>query len=198
MTQKWKTNQTTSKIYKLYINGKLKRPGTHQYPYLGPKVAVVAEKLNPTVGRICFYCIFQTVMNLEKRTMEMRSEGLKMVGERYESAWNGRKMTKSNDPRWRLPPCSQDRSGRGWRRLAVKFHSDGRLVVLLLPGLRMYSGGGRNRLPRLKPGWPENGSKRPSWGFRVFWNFLSGFLGFSLGFWGWILTWHPKLGLYRA
>ena len=30
--------------------------------------------------------------------------------------------------------------------------------------------------------------------FRVF----RFFLGFSLGFWGWILTWHPKLGLYRA
>ena len=42
-----------SKIYKLYINGKLKRPGTQQYPYLGPKVAVVAEKLDPIVGQLC-------------------------------------------------------------------------------------------------------------------------------------------------
>ena len=43
-----------SKIYKLYINGKPKRPGTQQYPYLGPKVAVVAEKLDPTINQTCF------------------------------------------------------------------------------------------------------------------------------------------------
>ena len=51
MTQKWKTNQTTSKICKLYIKGKPKRQGTQQYPYLGPKVAVVAGKLDQTVGQ---------------------------------------------------------------------------------------------------------------------------------------------------
>ena len=159
MTQKWKTNQTTSKIYKLYINGKPKRPGTHQYPYLGPKVSVVAGKLDPTIGQICLRRIFQTVMNLEKMTTEMSSEGPKMVGERYGSAWNGRKMTKSSDPRWRLPPCSPSRSGRVRRRLAVKFHGNGRLVVALLPIQHVYSGGGRNRLPRLKPDRPENGSR---------------------------------------
>ena len=49
---------------------------------------MVAEKLDPTVSRICFCRIFQTVMNLEKRTTEMSSEGPKMVGERYGSAWN--------------------------------------------------------------------------------------------------------------
>ena len=174
MTRKWKTNQTKSKIYKLYINEKPKRPGTQQYPYLGPKVAVVAEKLDLIVGQICFRRIFQTVMNLEKRTMKMSSEGPKMVGERYGSAWNGRKMTKSDDPRWRLPPCSPARLRRVRRRLAMKFHGDGCLVVALLPGRCVYSGGGRNRVLRLKPDWPENGSKRPS----------SRFLGFSLGFWG--------------
>ena len=131
------------------------------------------------------------VMNLEKRTIEMSSEGPKMVGERYGSAWNGRKMKKSGYPRWRLPPCSPARSRRVRRRLALKFHDDGLLVVALLPGRSMYSSGGRNRLPRLKPDRPENGSKRPNSGF-------SGFQDFSLGFWGWILTWHPKLGLYRA
>ena len=149
MTQKWKNNQTTSKIHKPHINGKPKRPGTHQYPYLGPKVSVVAEKLVPTVGQICFCRIFETVMNLEKRTTEMSSEGPKMVGERYGSAWNGRKMTKSGDPRWRLPPCSPARSV-------------GRLVVALLPSRCVYSSGGRNRLPRLKSDRPKNGSKRPS------------------------------------
>ena len=44
---------------------------------------MVAEKLNPTVGRICFCRIFETVMNLEKRTTEMSSEGPKMVERRY-------------------------------------------------------------------------------------------------------------------
>ena len=176
MTRKWKTNQTTSKIYKLYIKGIPKRLGTHQYPYLGPKVAVVVEKLDPTVDQICFCRIFQTMINLGKRTTEMSSEGLKMVRERYGSAWNGQKMTKSCDPRWRLQSCSPARSGGVRRRLAVKFHYDGRLVVLLLPGRRVYSGGGRNRLPRLKPDRRENGSKLPNSGF-------SGFFGiFSLVF----------------
>ena len=137
MTQKWKTNQTTSKIYKLYINGKPKRPGTQKYPYLGPKVAVVAKKLDPTVCQIFFPRIFQTVRNLRKWTMGMSSEGPKMGGGRYGSAWNGRKTSKSGDPPWRLPPCSPARSGRIRRRLAVKFHGDGRLVVVLIPGQRV-------------------------------------------------------------
>ena len=80
MTQKLKTNQTMSKIYKLYINGKPKRPRTQQYPYLGQKVAVVAKKLDPTVGQLCFCRIFQTVWNLRKGTTEMSLEGPKMVG----------------------------------------------------------------------------------------------------------------------
>ena len=133
---------------------------------------MVAEKLYPTVGRICFCRMFQTVMNLEKRTIEMSSDGPKMVGERYGSAWNGRKLEKSGDPRWKLPPCSPARSERVRRRLAVKFHSDGILVVLLLPGQCVYSDGGRNRLPRLKPDRPKNGSKRPSSRFSGFWDFL--------------------------
>ena len=182
MTRKWKTNQTTSKIYKLYINRNPKRPETHQYPYLGPKVAVVAEKLDPTVGRICFCRIFQTVMNLEKMTTEMSSEGPKIVGQSYGSALNGRKMTKSGDPRWRLPPCSSAQSGCVRRQLAVKFHGQDCPVVALLPVWRMYSGGARNRLPRLKLDRPKNGSKRPSSRFSGFWDFLSDFgVGSSLG-----------------
>ena len=156
MTRKWKTIQKTSKIYKLYINRKPKRPGIHQYPYLGPKVVVVAGKLDPTVGKICFRRIFQTVMNLEKRTTGMSSEGPKMVGERYGSTWNGRKMAKSGDPRWRQPPSSPARSERVRRRLVVKFHSEGCPVVTLLPVWRVRKCGGRNRLPWLKPEWPEN------------------------------------------
>ena len=95
MTQKWKTNQTTSKILKIYINEKPKIPGTQHYPYLSPKIAVVAEKLDPTVGQLCFRCIFQTVRNLRKGTTEMSSEGPKMVRGRYGSAWNGLKTPKS-------------------------------------------------------------------------------------------------------
>ena len=137
MTQKWKTNQTTSKIYKLYINGKPKRLGTQQYPYLGPKVAVVVEKLDPTVGQICFRRIFQTVRNLRKGTTGMSSEGPKMVGGRYGSTWNGRKIGKSGDPPWRPSPCSLARSRRVRRWFAVKFFWRRRLVVALLPGQRV-------------------------------------------------------------
>ena len=43
---------------------------------------MVVEKLDPSVGQICFCCIFQTVMNMEKRTTEMSSKGPKMMGER--------------------------------------------------------------------------------------------------------------------
>ena len=112
-----------------------------------------------------------------------------MVGERYGSAWNGRKMAKSDYLRLRLPRCSPARSGCVRRRLDVKFDGDGRLVVVILPSWHVYSGGGRNRLPRLKPEWPENGSKRLS----------SRVLGkFFFGFWGWVLPWHATLGLYRA
>ena len=160
MTQKWKTNQTTSKIYKLYINGKPKRPGTQQHPYLLPKVVVVAEKLDLTVGQICFRRIFQTVRNLRKWTTGMSSEGPKMVGWRYGSAWNGRKTSKSGDPPWRPPPRSSARSGRVLQWFAVKFGQHGRLVAALLPGRRVLQGGGRNRLPRPKPVWPKSGSKR--------------------------------------
>ena len=69
-----------SKIHKPYINGKPKRPGTHQYHYLGPKIDVVAGKIDPTFGQLCFRRNFQMVKNLQKGTTEMSSEGRKMVG----------------------------------------------------------------------------------------------------------------------
>ena len=169
MTQKWKTNQTTSKIY---INRKPKRPGTQQYLYLGPKVAVVAEKLDPTVDQTCFHSTFQMVRNLKKRTTGMSSEGPKMGGGRYGSAWNGRKMKKIDDSQWRPPPRSPARSGRVRQRLAVKFCRKGHLSVLILPGRRVCKGGGRNLLPRPKPDWPKNGSKRPSSGSTGFGEFF--------------------------
>ena len=92
MTKKWKTNQTTSKIYKPHINGKPKRPGTHQYPHLGPKVAVVAEKLDSTVGQLCFCRIFQTVRNLQKRDHENEFRGSKNGGK---EVWVGLKWMKN-------------------------------------------------------------------------------------------------------
>ena len=118
MTQKWKTNQMMSKIHKPYINGKPKKPGTHQYHYLGPTFVVVAGKLDPTAGQLCFRRIFQTVRNLQKGTTEMSSEGPKMVGGRYGV---GRKCPeiaeKSGDPRWQPPPLrrlNSGVSGDGW------------------------------------------------------------------------------------
>ena len=96
-----------SKIHKPYINGKPKRPKTHQYHYLGPKIAVVAEKLDPIVGQLCFHRNIQTVRNLQKGATEMSLEGPKMVGGRYGLAENGLKwpksQEKSGDPQWPPP-----------------------------------------------------------------------------------------------
>ena len=64
----------------------------------------------------------------------------------------------------------------------MKFYSQDPPVVALLPVQPVYSSGGRNRLPRLKPDRPKNASKLPSSGFSGFWDFLSGFgVGSSLG-----------------
>ena len=95
-----------------------------------------------------------------------------MRGGRYGSAWNGRKTAKSGNPRWLPPPRSPARSGRVRWRLAVKFHDQGRLVVALLPGWHVHQGGGQKRLPRPKPFWPKNGSKRPSSGSTGFGEFF--------------------------
>ena len=105
-----------------------------------------------------------------------------MVEERYGSAWNGRKIAISDDPRCRQLPRLPASSGSVRRRLAVKFYGQDRPVVVPLPVRPVYSSGGRNRLPRLKPNQPKNGSKRPSSGFSGFGDFLLGFgVGSSLG-----------------
>ena len=117
MTQKWKTNQTTSKIYKPYINGKPKRPGTHQYSYLGPKVSVVSGKLDPIVVQLCFRRIFQTVKNLPKGTTKMSSEGPKMVGGRYGRPGMAKKHqnpTTQSGRRCRFRRLDPSASGCGW------------------------------------------------------------------------------------
>ena len=143
---------------------------------------MVARKLDPTVRQLCFHRIFQTVRNLQKETTEMSSKGPKMVEMRYGLAGNGRKTQKSGDPSLRPPPSSPARSRRVRRRLAGKFYRRGLLVVLLLPVRHVYSSGGRNRLPQLKPDRPENRSERPSSRFSGFWDFLSSFgVGSSLG-----------------
>ena len=95
-----------------------------------------------------------------------------MGGGRYGSAWNVRKMKKTDNPPWRPLPCLPARSRHIRRRLAVKFFRQGRLFVLLLPGRRVCKGGGRNRLPRPKPDWPKNRSKRLSSGSAGFEKFF--------------------------
>ena len=80
MTQKWKTNQTTSKIYKLYINKNPKRPGTQLYPYLGPKVDVVAGKLDPTIGQIFFSSYLSNGEKYAKRDHGNEFKGSKIGG----------------------------------------------------------------------------------------------------------------------
>ena len=104
-----------SKIYKPHINGKPKRPGTHQYHYLGPTAAVVAVKLDPTVSQLCFHFNIQTVRNLQKGTTEMSLGGPKMVGGRYGLAGNGLKWSEnhkmSGDPRWPPPPLRRPDPG---------------------------------------------------------------------------------------
>ena len=136
---------------------------------------MVAGKLDPTVGQLCFCCIFQTVRNLQKGTKGMSSEGPKMVGGRYGSAWSGQKMQKNGDLRWRQPLPSPARSGRVRRRFAVKFHGRDHLTLILLPSWHVCKVGGRSRLPRLKLERPENGSKRPSSVFTILGSFFLGF-----------------------
>ena len=111
----------TSKIYKPHINRKPKRPGTHQYHYLGSTVAVVAGKLDPTVSQLCYCRIFQTVRNMQKGTTGMSLEGPKMVERRYGLAGNGLKWPENQEkpgvPRWPPPPLRRPdpgASGGGW------------------------------------------------------------------------------------
>ena len=115
---------------------------------------MVAGKIDPTFGQLCFRRNFQTVRNLQKGTTEMSSKGPKMVERSYGLVENGLKWPEnqeiSGDPRWPLPPLRQPLSGRVRRRSAVKFHRHDRHGVLLPPVRRVYSDGGRNRLLWLK------------------------------------------------
>ena len=64
-----------------------------------------------------------------------------------------------------------------------------RLIVLLLPGRRVYQGGGRKYLPRPKPVWPETGQYDLVRGPQVLGNF-SRVLELKMSVWG--------LGFYLA
>ena len=82
---------------------------------------MVAEKLDPTVGQLCFRCNFQTVKNLQKGTTEMSPEGPKIVEGRYGLVGNGLKWPKneenSEDPLWPPPPLHRpdpSASDGGW------------------------------------------------------------------------------------
>ena len=76
---------------------------------------MVAGKLDPTIGQLCFRRNFQTVRNMQKGTTEMSSEGPKMVGERYGLAGNGLKWPKNQekpgDPRWSSSPLHRPDPG---------------------------------------------------------------------------------------
>ena len=182
MTRKWKTNQTTSKIYKPYINGKPKRPETHQYPYLGPKVAVVAGKLDPTVDRICFLSYLSNGDESGEKDPGNEFRGSKNGGKEVLVGLKLPENTKIRRPKLAAAAAFAGPIQARPAAAGRKFYRRGRLVVLLLPVRRVYSNGGRNWLPRLKPDRPKNGSRRPNSGFSGFWDFLSGFgVGSSLG-----------------
>ena len=133
----------------------------------------------------------------------MSSEGLKMGGGRYGLACNGRKTKKSSDPRWRSPLSSPARSERLRRRLAVKFHGQGHLVVALLPGWRFYLGGAciKGVAGNVSHGQNSFGLKTgrndPIRDPQVLRNF-SRVLEMKISVLGLGSIWHAKLGLYRA
>ena len=77
------------------------------------------------------------------------------------------------------------------------FGRQGRLTLLFLPGRCVCKVGGRNRLPWLKPDWPENGLKRPSSGPRILGNF-SRVLKLKMSVFGLGFYLARKTRLYRA
>ena len=127
---------------------------------------MVVGKLDPTVGQLCFCCIFQTVRNLQKMDHGNEFKGSRNGGKEL---WGGRKWSemarKSRNyrgPMVAAAAASPALSRRVRRRSTVKFHRHDPLEVLLPPVRRVYSDIGRNRLLWLKLERPANGSKRPS------------------------------------
>ena len=92
--------------------------------------------------------------------MGMSSEGPKMGGGRYGSAWNGQKIGKSNDPVAFAGPIRASPTAVGREILPVRSpHPPPPLWLESVQRGGGGGGGGRNRLPRPKPVWPKNGSK---------------------------------------
>ena len=114
-----------------------------------------------------------------------------MGGGRYGSTWNVQKTKKTGDP-----PVAAAAAFAGPIRehpaaVGSEIWPKRSPHLAFLPGRRVCKDGGRNRLPRLKPDWPKNGSKRPNSGSTGLGEFFSGFgIRYPL--------WHSKLGLYRA
>ena len=124
---------------------------------------MVAEKPDLTFDRFRFCCNFQTVRNLQKGTTKFR--GSKNGGKEL---WVGLKW--SENTKIRRPKFAAAAAFAGPIRAGPveKFYRRGHLVILLLHLWRVYNSDGWNRLPRLKPDRPKNGSKRPSSGFSGF------------------------------
>ena len=61
---------------------------------------MVAGKLNPTVGQLCFCRIFQTVRNLQKGTTEMSSKGPKFGGKEVWVSLKWPENTKIRHPKF--------------------------------------------------------------------------------------------------
>ena len=133
----------TSKFYKPHINGKTKRPGTHWYHYLGPTIAVVAEKPDLSFGRFRFHCNFKTVRNPQKKDhvdeFKRSKNGGKELWGGLKWPKNGRKSQNSGEKTVQPSSGSPSRSRRVWRRLAVKFYGRHRPVVPHLVVRHVYS-----------------------------------------------------------
>ena len=124
---------------------------------------MVAEKLDPTVGRIYFLSYLSNSDESGENDHLNEFRGSKNGGKELWGGlkWpkNGRKSQKSGDKMVQPPSGSQARSRRVRRRLAVKFYGRHRPVVAHLMVWCVYSDSGRNRLLWLKLERPANGSK---------------------------------------
>ena len=181
MTQKWKTNQTTSKIYKQHINGNPKRPGTHQYPHLGPKGCCGGRKTRSNCRPTLFLSYLSNNEESAKRHHGNEFRGSKNGGN---EVWVGLKWPQNI--KIRLPKFAAAAAFAG--PIRVRPAAAGREI------LPAWSSGRPpppwpahlqcwwpKSLPRMKPDRPKNGQNDLVWGFRVF------------GIFSWVLVLDPHL-----
>ena len=91
----------------------------------------------------------------------------------WREVWVGLEWPENEENRRPTMAATAAFAGLIWARpAAVRLDSwrQGHLTLLFLPGRHVCKVGGRNRLPQLKPDWPENSSKRPNSGPRVLGN----------------------------